>query len=262
MHSNIEVVEQKISDLKDKLRTHEIYTVFNNLNDIHIFMQHHVYAVWDFMSLLKAIQIKLTCVSLPWKPVSNATTARFINEIVLGEESDLNEIGIPKSHFEMYLDAMHEVGISSTEVNTLISNCNTIEDTITSIQKSDLNTALKDFLLHTFNVIKTGEIHKIACAFTFGRENLIPDMFVEIIKSYETKHHKKFPKLTYYFERHIEVDGDEHGPLSLEMINELCGDDEKKWTDVSTIAEESLKQRISLWDSICLLYTSPSPRDA
>ena len=51
-------------------------------------------------------------------------------------------------------------------------------------------------------------------------------------------------------DRHIEIDGDTHGPLALEMMHELCRDDIKKWTEALKIGEQSLKYRIKLWDSI------------
>jgi len=213
-------------------------------------MEKHVFAVWDFMSLLKALQLRLTCISIPWKPSNNAKTARFINEIVLGEESDVNEKGIPKSHFEMYIDAMNEVGANSRKIFKLVNATNSIQDMIENLHNSDLKKAEKEFLEFTFKTIETKETHKIAAAFTFGREDLIPDMFIAIIDKSNNSHENKFPKLTYYLNRHIELDGDEHGPLSLEMISELCGNNKDKWNDVLEVSIEALKKRISLWDEI------------
>ncbi len=248
--NRIELIEKELVELKRTLRDHELYQLLSEIDDIKIFMEKHVYAVWDFMSLLKALQNKLTCVSLPWKPVKNAKTARFINEIVFGEESDLNEVGVPKSHFEMYLEAMQEVNADTTNVMNLINSITTLDDVNLHLTKANLKTAEKNFLDFTFRTIKTNEAHKIAAAFTFGREDLIPDMFIEIINQSSKQGKNNFPKLTYYLERHIEVDGDEHGPLSLEMISELCGESNEKWNDALEIAKNALTQRIYLWDEI------------
>ncbi len=248
--NQIELIEMEILEFRNNLRNHKLYSLLSELEDIKIFMEKHVYAVWDFMSLLKSLQHHLTCVAIPWKPVKNAKTARFINEIVLGEESDINENGVPKSHFEMYLEAMNEVNANTEKVLSLVNSTENINDVNKTLSKSNLKIAEKEFLAFSFNLIKSKEVHKIASAFTFGREDLIPDMFIQIIKQSKKTDKNSFPKLTYYLERHIELDGDEHGPLSLEMISELCGTNLDKWKDVLETAKEALKLRICLWDEI------------
>jgi len=248
--NKIEQIEEHISELRENLKNHELYYHLSEVQDIKVFMEKHVYAVWDFMSLLKALQQRLTCISNPWKPSKNAKIARFINEIVLGEETDVNESGVPKSHFEMYIEAMNEVGADTEKILHFVNSTNSIKDIVGTIQSSNLEKAEKEFLKFTFQTIQSNEEHKIAAAFTFGREDLIPDMFLAIID--KSNHHQKnkFPKLTYYLNRHIELDGDEHGPLSLEMISELCGDDENKWNDVLQTSVEALQKRIGLWNEI------------
>ncbi|MEM9918749.1 MAG: DUF3050 domain-containing protein [Bacteroidota bacterium] len=246
----IEIVENSIQDLRKILTNHSLYKVLSDVDDIRLFMEWHVYAVWDFMSLLKALQNHLTCTSLPWKPKSNAATARFINEIVFGEESDVNEQGIPTSHFDMYLDAMKEVNADTTAVVRFMNASNSVDELLSNLDRSDLETEVLAFLRFTFETIATGEPHKIAAAFTFGREDLIPDMFIQIIEQSGKEAKNRFPKLLYYLQRHIEVDGDEHGPLSLEMVKELCGDDQQKWEEAQATAQLALSKRINLWNGI------------
>ena len=243
----IEEIEIILQPLREQLRNHALYSELKSVTDIQIFMESHVYAVWDFMSLLKALQINLTCTSLPWKPVNNTNTARFINEIVLEEETDVNELGVLKSHYEMYLDAMVEVGADTTKISGFLNGMNELNGVLKTIDNSDLNDAVKSFLSFTFETINTQQPHKIAAAFTFGREDLIPDMFLKIV---DQAGKDAYPKLEYYLRRHIELDGDDHGPLSLKMIQELCGDDETKWHDVLECSEKALQQRINLWNHI------------
>lgn len=250
MQSQIKDLEISLQPLRKELKDHRLYQTLKEVDDIRLFMESHVYAVWDFMSLLKALQKELTCTTLPWQPVPNARLARFINEIVWGEESDVNENGVPRSHFEMYLDAMREINADANKIENWIANMSSLEDISAYLQSSDLRSAERDFLSFTFATIHSGEVHKIAAAFTFGREDLIPDMFIEIIQQSSREGKGQFPKLTYYLERHIEVDGDEHGPLALEMIQELCGEEVQKWQEAKETAIQALKRRIALWDDI------------
>lgn len=246
----IENLGKELEPLRNTLKNHLLYTQLDSLDDIKTFMESHVYAVWDFMSLLKALQRSLTCVDLPWQPRPNTEVARFINEIVLEEETDRNELGEPKSHFEMYLDAMKEVGADTEKVQATISSFNNLDKISNQIKKAQLNQAEKDFLQFTFDVISTRQPHIIAAAFTFGREDLIPDMFLSIIEQSGSNGPSRYKKLEYYLKRHIELDGDEHGPLALRMIKSLCGADEQKWDDVKVYSTKALKVRIALWNSI------------
>lgn len=247
----IKNIEKEIEPLKAQLLNHSLYNKIKTIEDLDIFLQHHVYAVWDFMSLLKALQNKLTCTTIPWTPTKHPETRYLINEIVLAEETDVDINGNHKSHYEMYLDAMQACGTSTTNIEKFLETSESLGNIFVAVRNSDLSQPLKDFLEFTFNVAIEGQPHQIAAAFTFGREDLIPNMFTEILKNFQQNFPEKdLSKLVYYFERHIELDADEHGPMALQMIEELCENDEKKWKEVEEISIEALQKRIALWDGI------------
>ena len=248
---NIEYIEGKIKSHRDKLLNHRLYSNIERIEDLQIFTENHIYAVWDFMSLLKALQIKLTCTKTPWVPNNNSQTAYLINEIVLAEETDVNQLGERKSHYELYIDAMIDVGAKIEFPTKNINEIASSKNVFASIDNLVLHKNIKEFLRFTFSVIEEGKPHKIAAIFTFGRENLIPNMFNEILREFEKNiKDKDISKLIYYFERHIELDEDEHGPMALEMVSMLAENDQKKWDEIEKISIEALEKRILLWDAI------------
>ena len=241
MNPKILEVNKNIQSYKEEIVSHPLYSQLNTIDDIQKLMEIHVYAVWDFMSLLKGLQIELTCIKIPWKPTGENKTRRLINSIVLEEESDVDSEGNPSSHYEMYLDAMKECGANTSEIEKFVNS-------VSGVKLPKINKAVDSFLATTFDVLNSGEAHKIAAAFTFGREDLIPDMFTAIVNDLSKEH--KLDKFVYYLERHIELDGGEHGPLALELISNLCGEDEQKWKEVEETAIACLVARKELWDLV------------
>ena len=235
--------------LLKKLKNHELYHHIENIQDVRLFMESHVFAVWDFMSLLKSLQNNLTTVTLPWLPKKNVKLTRFINEIVQAEESDLDNSNQPKSHFVMYLESMHEVKADTKNINEFLRFIKQGLSIKESLNQVIIDNRVKEFVNYTFSIIKKNKPHITAAAFTYGREDVIPEIFIKILKEIDPQN-KKYSNFKYYLERHIEIDGDTHGPLALEMMNELCRDDIDKWAEALEVGEQSLKFRIKLWDSI------------
>ena len=248
--TQIDALQDSLNPTRNKLISHPLYHALDTKEKITLFMENHVFAVWDFMSLIKALQKNLTCTSVPWTPNQNNFSGKLVNEIVLAEESDIDMNNNPKSHFELYLESMENLGANTNLIKKFIKEINSSQSYYESVKKFNIPSVVKEFMDFTFDIIKTNKNHVIASVFTFGREDLIPDMFIEIVKKLSSKNNIKVDLLIYYLERHIELDADEHGPMALKMINNLCGSDPIKWKEATIASEKALKMRIKLWDYV------------
>lgn len=250
MSDHIKNLQNAIEPYRQQIINHKVYPAIQELEDLKIFMQYHVFAVWDFMSLLKALQTNLTCTTVPWFPVGSAVTRHLINEIVLGEESDLDHNGDLKSHFELYLEAMLQSGADTTQIEKFINELQTNKNLGTAFDISDAPQATRDFVNYTFEVINSNKNYLQAATFTFGREDLIPNMFHSIVSDISKTFPEEVSIFKYYLERHIEVDGDHHSNLALEMTANLCGDNVEFWKEAEIASIKSLQKRIDLWDAV------------
>jgi len=256
MNAQIEKIKKSIEPFRQEIINHKVYSVINDKEDLKIFMQYHVFAVWDFMSLLKALQNHLTCTNVPWFPKGAPDTRYLINEIVLGEESDIDSFGNRKSHFEIYLDAMHQCGASTEMIESFFVALRESADVKKSLITANVPEEIRDFVDFTFNSIKSEKAHLLSAIFTFGREDLIPGMFYSIVNDMNVSIPESISIFKYYLERHIEVDGEHHSQLAIEMTSNLCEANAAFWVEAEAATVESLKKRIRLWDGIYNLIKS------
>lgn len=256
MSPYLQQLRQEIEPLRSQLIAHPVYAEIKTIESLHCFMEHHVFAVWDFMSLLKVLQRNLTCVDIPWLPKGSAATRYLINEIVTGEESDVDEAGNRISHFELYMKAMAQAGCDIAPVSSFIDSLrkgNSVDESL-SIAAAPL--ASVGFVNSTFNVVNSSAPHIQAAVFTFGREDLIPGMFLNFVREMDERYADKVSTFRYYLERHIEVDGEHHSQLAYKMTEELNGTDSNKWKESTDAVKQALADRIALWDGILNAVTS------
>ena len=241
-------LQADIETLRQEIIQHPLYPQIKDIRDLQIFMKYHVFAVWDFMSLLKTLQRDLTCITVPWYPKGNAYTRFLINEIVVGEESDVDMHGHRISHFELYLQAMKQCGADTSPIEDFLFELLHTHQLEQALQYAQAPEPVQAFVKNTFEVIESNKNHVQAAVFTFGREDLIPDMFISIVQDI----HKSFPDelstFKYYLERHIEVDGGEHSHLALQMTTELCENNPTKWNEAKAAVKTCLRKRKLLWD--------------
>ena len=246
----IETIKRSIEPLRQEIINHKIYSQIRSVSDLQVFMQYHVFAVWDFMSLLKALQNNLTCTTVPWFPVGSGDTRYLINEIVVGEESDIDAEGKRTSHFELYADAMKQCAADTSVIDSFIRNLRNTGDLNAALNDSGVPAEAAEFVRFTFRIIQSGKPHLQSAVFTFGREDLIPGMFLSMISELDTHFPRNISVFKYYIERHIEVDGGHHSQLAMEMTSNLCGDEETYWQEAEEAVVQSLKHRLALWDGV------------
>ena len=248
MNPYIDKLKATIAPVRQQVVEHPLYRAITYLEDLRLFTQYHVFAVWDFMSLLKGLQQQLTCVQYPWMPVGNANTRYLINEIVTGEESDVDEAGKRHSHYELYCRAMEQLGASTADMQQLLTLLKGGAKVQAALQQMDLAPGIRQFVDFTFDTLDRQDAAVTAAVFTFGREDLIPDMFYSLVKDLERRFPGQLSIFKYYLERHIEVDGDHHSHLAMEMVQELCGEDAAAWERTTMGALQALELRKLLWD--------------
>lgn len=215
-------------------------------------MEHHVYAVWDFMSLIKSLQVHLAPARVPWLPPKNSRFANFINQLVLEEESDyalttaLN--ATHASHFESYRHAMFEVGASTHAISRFIKMV-ADEGLESAMQLADIPPPAKRFMAFTFDIIERDQPHLLAAALAYGRESLVPRLFRSLQEGLKISA-AEVPILYGYLERHVQLDEQEHGPLAVLMVQELCAKSVEKQAAAIAVAEQALAVRLDFWDGI------------
>tara|TARA_X000000368_G_scaffold276254_1_gene219160 strand:- start:1622 stop:2404 length:783 start_codon:yes stop_codon:yes gene_type:complete len=248
LKSDILKILDATQDERDALFSHKIYSSIKNIDDLHIFMQNHIFAVWDFMSILKTLQKELTCTEIPWAPKGGGTPARLLNEIVTEEESDIDIYGEYRSHFEMYYQAMNEAGADTKKIESFLNSLHMGVDK--SLDKTNSPMPAANFVKTTFLMLENAPVHVVASMFTFGREEVIPNMFRSIINKIDKDLKGRLKSFIHYLDRHIGIDEDEHGPAALKMVKVLCENDETKWNEAAEAAKMTMKARIIFWDGI------------
>ncbi len=280
---HLEALHEAIEEPRHALANHPVYGMVQDREALRVFMKSHVFAVWDFMTLLKSLQGSLTCTSTPWVPVRDTESARLINEIVLGEETDEIFPGVYWSHYELYLAAMEEIGADRAPMQAFEDGLrNTRKQPTTLLKDLDLPQETKDFVAYTLRAARQ-PVHEVASVFLFGREDVIPSMFVRLLnfhggiastsrarllarslalKAFKGLERRIRPNdvrlpdgppddaFRVYLERHIELDGESHGPMGEKLLMNLCGRDADKWAGATRAAIEALQTRRRLWDGV------------
>jgi hypothetical protein len=241
-------VLRETETVRARVLAHPVYARVAEVESLRVFMSNHVFAVWDFMSVLKVLQRRLTCVEVPWLQPADTVAARFVNEIVLNEETDEVAPGRFVSHFELYLEAMREVGADGAPVRDLQAALRSGGTPEAALGKIDTLPSTKAFVLYSLSLARRSD-HEVAAAFLLGREDLVPQMFERLL-GHLSGRGLRADSLELYLRRHIQLDGEEHGPLARRLLERLCGRDPARWREAAAAAREAIQARLQLWDGV------------
>jgi len=239
-----------LCSLRAALLDHPLYAQVASVADLRRFMEDHVFAVWDFMSLLKRLQQDMTCIEVPWFPADNAKAARLINDIVIGEETDVDPDGSYASHLALYLRAMRDVGASTRQFEKFRSLVLVGMPVEIALERTGAPRHVQAFVAHTMALANSGSTEEILAAFFYGREDIIPEMFRRLLDTlYGTRHNdERLHHFISYIDRHIELDGDSHGPKGRELLEDLVMNSPHARERALRAACRSIKARVELWN--------------
>jgi len=241
-----------VEPLRQRLAQHPIYHGVRDGSNLRVFMRHHIYPVWDFMSLVKYLQGAVAPTAVPWVPRGDGAVRRFINEIVLEEESDAGFEGEAgsryTSHFELYCQAMREVGEDPAPALRFVDLAQSV-GIDAALASAAVPEPAREFMRTTFGFIASGKPHVVAAAFSLGREHVIPAMFRSLLARMGVGRDVA-PAFHYYLERHIHLDEGSHAPLALRLLDVLCGGDPQRVAEAQAAAQSALSARIRFWDGV------------
>jgi hypothetical protein len=242
------LIETELAPLRRAILDHSLYTSLTDERSVRCFMEHHVFAVWDFMCLVKALARHLTCQEVPWLPSAHPEERRFINQVVLDEESDLDALGRPRSHFEMYREAMEAAGADCAPIDRftdMLRGGGSIEEALAAAGRDP---RVSRFVSNTVEIAQSAELD-VAAAFAFGRELLIPPMFRLIVGKLAEADARRWSPFVFYLERHVEIDESEHGPIAHAIITRRIEGAPLQRARALEVASRTLRARIALWDA-------------
>ena len=251
---NLEIVNEQLAPLIEKIKNHAIYADIDSIENLRIFMENHVFAVWDFVCLLKELYSRLVTTRAPWFPPKDPYSAHLISRILVEEENDHTPDGQAYcSHFELYCQAMKAIRANTLPIRFFLSHLEQCGILIAAMEFAELSVAIQQFILTTFSFFDQ-DPHILAAAFVYGREAITTAMFTPLVQQLQhaipQSQQACIQPLLYYLNRHIELDHHEHFPQALKILHLLAGEDEEKWREIAVHARLALQARLNFLDHI------------
>jgi hypothetical protein len=153
---------------------------------------------------------------------------------------------------------MERCGANPRGIDRFLAELQSGNDIANALAAAETPESVRWFVSGTFEVIESGDLCAIAATFTFGREDLLPDLFRQIVTRLSSDAASGLDYFRFYLERHIDLDGDQHGPMAERLVASLCGDDPARWQVAEKAAVRALESRQRLWDGVVAALAVPS----
>ncbi|CAG9319831.1 unnamed protein product [Blepharisma stoltei] len=238
MSWNYSQVVAKLKPLRTDLVSAYSSIKLESLPATRVYMKNFIYQAWAVISTLKALRSKLSPSTVPWYPPEDENSVRYINEILLDEETDV--AGQPQqysSHYNLFIKAMREANGFSEPMETLVTDLRQgMAWDKAFIKNKDqykhiISPSTFKYVENEIGIAMNGDLHQIAGFFFLGREETVPDLFSGFVKSLNEKE-VNAPLFKSYIQRHIDLDGDLHAPLGEKITQRVCKEDPKMWKEV------------------------------
>jgi hypothetical protein len=250
MSAWIQSLEDQLAPLQQQIAAHPLINALTTRAALDCFMTHHVFAVWDFVCLLKTLYARIGCVSVPWFPPQDADSVHFLSSILLDEESDqLPHHPERCAHFDLYRHAMQQCGANTQPIVQFLYRLQQGHTLAQALQASEIPLAARRFVESTWAFF-TEPTPAIAAAFVFGREAMVPQLFTPLLAQMERHAIPRCGLFKDYLTRHIAIDSAAHYPQALKMLEHLCRDSAEDWRMVQKAAEQALTERLRFLSGI------------
>lgn len=241
-------LERRLLAERAALAPHPLFSELRTLDHLRAYMRYHVWCVWDFMALLKSVQIGLGSFSTAWLPARDAELLNLVNSIVSEEELDTGPDGRRLSHFEAYVEAMRELDVSTAEIESFVQQLRRGVGVTDAMYAAGAPAASIEFVTSTIGFCAL-PLHQRVAAFTLGREELVPHLLQQI-RQHAWFESQRGGYFTWYVDRHIELDLAEHGPKSVALASGVIGDDPTRRHEALTTGLDALIARRRYLDAI------------
>lgn len=229
------------------LANHKLYERVNDELSLRLFMEHHVICVWSYNFLLREIHQELVGLIHPLNSQSQKEAIRLVSEMILEEELEEQQDGSLLSHFEIYLEAMQDLGANISPIVSFFDLQDSGQNWQTALKHARFPTAVSRYA-RKMNRFAQAPLHEKAAALFYEGEPFIPDTF--LLRIGQLGNTVKIGRLLDYFERHIEGLRSPGFSASGRLVEILCNNDEKMSLEAEQSAEEAMKNRVELWGYI------------